>query len=162
MVLHPFAYNYCSQFEKVDEIIANVEKWPIVAVFKDLVVYQNPGVEYQPLTGAELLTALTGVKIRRFEQQIARGDEDPGTFNNLGTAYAMTGKYEKAEFYYQQAITRNQSYALAQYNLANLYYEVFHNSEKAIKHFEIFLLLAPEDPRSSKVRDLLSTLRYEK
>jgi tetratricopeptide (TPR) repeat protein len=97
----------------------------------------------------------TKKKIERLERQITRGDRDSDTFNNLGTAYAILGEFEKARYCYEIAIDVKPDYALAHYNLGNLYYKGFGDREKAAEQFEIFLALAPEDPRSARAREIL-------
>jgi hypothetical protein len=158
VVLHPFAYDFASQFEKVDEIIANVERWPVEARFQDIVIYRNPGASCQPLTEEEIRVISTARKTERLERRIARGDREPDTFNNLGTAYSISGDFKKAKYCYEIAVELKPDYALAHFNLGNLYYKAFGDSENAARHFEAFLALAPEDPRCAKAREILGKI----
>lgn len=79
-------------------------------------------------------------------------------YYNIGCVYRATRQYRKAEAKFLNALELDPYDADVHYNLAILYDDDLNEKEKARKHYEKFLELAPNDKDAAKVQEWLASL----
>jgi Flp pilus assembly protein TadD len=93
-----------------------------------------------------------------FQRAVQLAPTDPGVHNDLGEAYRQNGKYDLAEAAFLRALSLNDVYAPARYNLG-LTYAALNRPADAIPNFEAYLKLKPNALDADRVRSWIAQLK---
>lgn len=79
----------------------------------------------------------------------------------LGKAYENAGKFIEAERYYFKILRENDKYVAGYNSLAEFYLYRLDQPESAIEYFKKSLEIAPDQPRSWEIKNILQKLELE-
>jgi tetratricopeptide (TPR) repeat protein len=82
----------------------------------------------------------------------------PGVHNLLAVVYAIQKRFDKAIEEFEWEIRINPNHTLAHLNLGQIYWYEFKNTQKAIYHLKVALMLDPFLPNRAKIVRLVRTL----
>jgi len=88
----------------------------------------------------------------------ANRDEQFTMFYNMACVYKNQGQYDKAEEHFLNALNKKPDEPDVHYNLGILYDDDLKNADKARKHYQRFIELAPNDKDAAKVQEWLLSL----
>jgi len=137
--------------------------------YKTAIVHYKKALEIYPkIEGVKVALGSLYFKTRQFEkaltilENIPDSDLTPEIRNNLGVACLDAKAYDRAEKYLKKALERKEPYAEPYKNLA-LVYKAQNKDDQAIKNFEHYIDLKPEDldTRNSYALYLTSIERWE-
>jgi tetratricopeptide (TPR) repeat protein len=95
--------------------------------------------------------------IATFQQVIDVDPDDPNAYDSMAEAYYTKGDTTMAVQLYQKSLTVDSSFTNPYYMLGRIYHELGQN-EKAEKHLERYLELAPGGFQSQNAQNLLNEL----
>ena len=99
--------------------------------------------------------------INAYEKALTLTPENVDVRVDLGTCYRRVGQYDKAAGAFRKAITIDSRHPFAHRNLGVVLAFDLHDNTQAIKEFEEYLILSPDTPDSSQIRQIVSKLKSE-
>lgn len=97
-----------------------------------------------------------------YEKALAIDPKNVDVRVDMGTCYRNIGKPDEAVKEYRKAIEIDPGHIMVHRNLGVVLADDLHNSAQAVKEFEKYLELAPNDPDAAQIRNLIQQLKTAK
>jgi len=97
--------------------------------------------------------------IAYYERALKVHPDNPDVLTDLGIMYRRTGDPEKAVSLFRQAIKADPLHQNAALNLGVVLLHDLKDKEGALKAWEAYLALNPQDPRAENIRRVVNQLR---
>jgi tetratricopeptide (TPR) repeat protein len=97
-----------------------------------------------------------------YEKALAIDPKNVDVRVDMGTCYRNIGKPDEAVKEYRKAIEIDPGHIMVHRNLGVVLADDLHDSAQAVKEFEKYLELAPNDPDAAQIRNLIQQLKTAK
>lgn len=123
--------------------------------YRPLMLLTRDELEMEVMGARAEVERLKGI-VRRI--LVANRREKEAMHYNIGCVLRSVGQYRKAEQAFMEALALNPRDPAVHFNLGILYDEDLKRPDKAKKHYQVFLNLAPDDEDAGRVYQWLTAL----
>ena len=147
--------SYLCRYEMAYAYYMKQDYAKVVKILKPLVKHpERTPLLYQMLGNAYDMNGNPGKAIETYEKGLARYPESGALYVEKGSVLAKQQNFAEAVESYSQAIKVDPLYAPGYYWSAR-FFSALNQSVRAMLYAEIFMILAPEDPRNTEMSHLL-------